>query len=230
MRTIIVLIVAAALLTVCALGYAADIVTMPTANQLKAGQVDVAYYFINLDLPPQAPQFLHAQTVYVGVTDELELDFHRYDPEASKDMTWVSVNASLAIQRETVTKPDIVIGGRNIFGDQTTLGPAAPANKRSYFLCFAKTLNLPPAGPPKPPFVRLHLSAGTDDPSILGEDRHGGLFGGIQALLTPEIGAIALHDGQDAILGITYTPVRSHYTIKGGTFGKHWWLGLSYAR
>jgi hypothetical protein len=189
--------------------------------------VDVAYYHLGLDTPAGQPPSLEAQTVYVGLTDQIELDLHRYDPDGDKSS--VLVNASFSLMRETLTMPDIVVGARNIFQDKTTDYPLWDSNDRSYFLCVAKTLGLPASGPPMPPFVRVHLSLGKDDPSLLGQNRHGGLFGGLQAMLTPVIGAILLNDGQDIISGLTYTPKTIPATLKGGGYGKHWWVGLSYA-
>jgi hypothetical protein len=52
--------------------WAGDIVTMPTANQLHKGEVDLAYYYLSLDLPEGAPQHVNYQTVYVGFTDKFE--------------------------------------------------------------------------------------------------------------------------------------------------------------
>ena len=44
----------------------------------------------------------------------------------------------------------------------------------------------------------------------------------------PQVGAIALWDGQDMVTGVTFTAKPSWPTIKGGGFGHHWWIGLSY--
>ena len=50
--------------------YAADIVTVPTANQLKQGEVDLAYYYIGLDFPEPMPQRVNVQTLYLGAYAE----------------------------------------------------------------------------------------------------------------------------------------------------------------
>jgi hypothetical protein len=228
-RLLVLVVLVATLVAVGVSVFAADIVTVPTANQLKKGQVDVAYYWIGLDKPAGQPQHVQAQTVYLGLTDEIEIDLHRYEVDNDRDST--VVNASFSLMRETTALPDVVVGGRNIFQAKTTNNPAWDSNDRSYFLCLAKTLNLPKQGPPAFPIIRLHLSYGTHDPSLLGEDRHNGFFGGIQAKLTKQIGAIALHDGEDVITGLTYSPSQlPNLTIKGGGFGEHWWAGISYAK
>ena len=227
MKYVVVALLFAMLVSVGCSAYAGDIVTVPTANQLKKGQVDVAYYYIGLDKPSPQPQHVLAQTLYVGLTDQIELDVHRY--EVDNDKTSAIVNVSFLLLKETATLPDVVIGGRNILGQETS-NVVPDTDKQSFFISAAKILNMPASGPPKPPFVRLHLSLGTQDNTLLGEERHEGLFGGVQALLTKTVGAIALWDGQDLITGLTFTPEKSNFTIKGGGYGEHWWVGLSYAK
>lgn len=208
--------------------YAADIVTVPTANQLKAGEVDVAYYYLGLDLPSAAPQNLQAQTLYYGLTDKVEIDLHRYDPQGDKDKTSVIVNGSVLLLQESPKMPNVVVGVRNLTGEATTRAPVN-SDKVSLFVCAAKNVTpMLPEGP-QLPLVRVHLGIGTEDWTLLGEKRHEGIFGGVQMLLQKEIGAVALYDGQDVITGITYTPGNKGVTVKGGTFGKHWWMGISYA-
>ena len=53
------------------------------------------------------------------------------------------------------------------------------------------------------------------------------MFGGLQFLFRPEIGAVAEFDGQDIITGLTIMPKNTGLTIKGGTYGDHWWAGLA---
>jgi len=216
-----------ALLTGCA--FAADIVTMPTANQLKKGEVDVAVYYLDLDLPPVAPQNVNYQTLYVGLTDQIELDVHRADVD--KDKTSVVLVGSLKLLSETQTMPDLVIGVRNFTGEETTNNPAIAeqSGDPSYFLSAAKTFFLRPEAP-GPPLARVHLSVGTGDWTLLGEERHNGLFGGVQFLFLPWLGAVIENDGADTITGITIMPKNTGLTIKGGTFGDHTWVGVAYQR
>lgn len=219
-------LIALLLLAMVCVAFAADIVTVPTANQLKRGEMDAAYYYIGLDTPAGAPQNVNVQTLYMGMTDRLEVDVHRYDLDLVGADT--IINASWALLRETPANPDVVVGGRNILGTQ--VGPDPRSDKRSWFVMAAKTLNLPAQGPPSIPIIRLHAGLGTKDYTLLGEDRHGGLFGGVQALLAPQVGAVALHDGRDLITGLTFSPKETGLTLKGGTFGEHWWVGLSWAK
>lgn len=206
-----------------------DIVTMPTANQLKAGEVDVAAYYLGLDMPVGAPQSVNYMTLYVGITDRLEIDAHRADVD--KDETSTVVVASYKLLSETPTAPDLVVGVRNLFGEATTLNPAVrgKSEDRSYFLSAARTFFVNPDAP-GPPLVRAHLSVGTADWTLLGEKRHEGLFGGLQFLFRPDLGAVIQNDGQDLITGLTYMPANTGLTFKAGTYGDHWWAGIAYRR
>jgi hypothetical protein len=225
MRTWVLVLVLVFCLSLAGAALAADIVTMPTANQLKAGEVELADYYLFLDFDQPMPQFARVQTLYVGITDKLELDAHRYDLDKVRPETvWI---ASYKLMSQSATDPvDLVFGIRDL-ADRVAQ-PALP-KKTSYYVSAARTMNPPaPGAAPVFPIVRLHLSVGTEDPSLLGEDRHEGLFGGAQVLVTPKVGLVALWDGQDFISGITYTHAPNWPTIKGGTFGDHKWVGIAY--
>ncbi|MCX6343616.1 MAG: hypothetical protein NT018_00915 [Armatimonadetes bacterium] len=216
------------LLFVVSCAFADDIVTMPTANQLKAGELDAAVYYLNLDTPAGAPQFVQMQTLYYGLTDKLELDIHRSAIDNVKTSTILV--GSYKLLSESPTTPDLVVGCRNIGGAATLPDAPGISNKtrdRSYFLAAAKTFFFNPEQP-GPPLVRVHLGIGTEDWTLLGEKRHDGIFGGLQFLLRPELGLVVEHDGQDLITGITIMPKNSGLTIKGGMFGDHTWVGIAY--
>lgn len=223
----------AALLMLAGSVLADDIVTMPTANQLKQGEVDVAAYYLKLDMPNAgphpAPQFVDYQTLYVGLTDRLEVDAHRADVQRDRDATIIV--ASYKVLGETQALPDVVIGCRNLFGTATTNNPAVKgkSDDQSYFICGAKTLFMNPAKP-GPPLVRVHVGLGTEDWTLLGEVRHRGLFGGLQFLFRPDVGAVVENDGQDMITGLTIMPKGTGLTIKGGGFGDHWWAGMAFRK
>ncbi len=221
-------------LFVASCAFADDIVTMPTANQLKAGELDTAAYYLSLDNPAGAPQFVQIQTLYYGLTDKLELDIHR--SAVDKNETGTIVVGSYKLLSESPTTPDLVVGCRNIGGTPTSLdNPFTAVNERtksedrSYFLSAAKTFFFNPAQPGAP-LVRAHLSVGTEDWTVLGQKRHEGIFGGLQFLLRPELGLVVENDGQDLITGITIMPKNSGLTIKGGTYGDHTWVGIAYRR
>lgn len=217
------LFVAVMVLLAVSCAFADDIVTMPTANQLKAGQVDAAAYYLHLDNPSVAPQFVQYQTLYVGVTDKLEIDAHRSAVDKSETATILV--ASYKLFSETAQLPDVVVGCRNLGGTATS--PDPKSEDRSYFVSAAKTFFFNPAAP-GPPLVRVHLSVGTADWTLLGEKRHQGIFGGLQFLLHPEVGLVVQNDGQDTITGVTYMPKNTGLTFKGGTFGSHTWMGVAY--
>lgn len=220
------IVIAVLMLAGCAM--ADDIVTMPTANQLKAGEVDVAAYYLKLDLPEGAPQHVNYETIYVGITKQLELDAHI--ASVDKDRTSTVLVGSFKVLSETKELPDLVVGCRNLLGEATTNGPGHDQSQdRSYFVSAAKTFFMNPSQP-GPPLVRAHLSLGTADWTLLGEKRHQGLFGGLQFLFRPEIGAVIEDDGQDLITGITIMPKNSGLTIKGGGYGPHWWAGVAFRK
>lgn len=223
------LILVVALMLVAGCVVADDIVTMPTANQLKAGQIDLAAYYLGLDMPSAQPQSVNYQTLYVGLTDNLELDVHRADVD--KDDTSNVIVAQYKVLSETATTPDLVFGVRNLTGESTTLNPTfkGKTEDRSYYAAAAKTFFLNPMKPGAP-LVRVHLGLGTEDWTLLNEGRHEGLFGGLQFLVSSEVGLVLENDGTDTITGLTYMPKNTGLTIKGGTFGDHWWAGLSYRK
>jgi len=224
--------VIALLLASCA--FADDIVTMPTANQLKALEADVAAYYLDLDNPSPAPQFVQYQTLYVGLTNSIELDFHR--AAVDRNETSVVIVGQYKLLSESLVLPDVVVGARNITGEPTIINPPGSlvdlrhkSKKPSFYLSGAKTVFLNPAVP-GPPLVRVHLSLGTEDWTLLGEKRHDGLFGGLQFLFHPHLGAVVQYDSQDVITAITYMPPKTGLTIKGGTYGDHKWIGIAYRK
>lgn len=220
------------ILALCAgMAFAGDIVTMPTANQVKKGEIDLAAYYLDLDLVPVTnltPRFVQYETLYVGVTDWLELDLHQANVDRDKNSTVVVASAKL--MSETETHPDVVVGIRNLLGAETTNNPAVAnlSGDQSYYVSVAKTYF---KDKPGPPLVRLHASWGTADWTLLGEKRHDGLFGGMQFLFKPDLGAVVEYDGTDTITGLTYMPMHTPgLTLKAGTFGTHQWYGVSYAK
>jgi hypothetical protein len=231
------LIIAILIFASCGWVCADDIVSMPTANQLKAGEVDVAAYYFGLEnptltpagAPTNAPQNVNLQTVNVGLTDKIEIDAYRADVD--KDKTAAVVTGYFRLLSETPETPDVVVGVKNIFGTETT-NVAALAGKsgdRSYFICAARTFFLSPAVP-QPPLVRVHLSLGSADWTLFNAERHKGIFGGLQFLFKPDLGAVVQNDGCNWITGVTYMPKNTGLTIKGGGFGEHWWAGLAYRK
>ena len=218
---------AVGLALMCLRAFAADIFTMPTANQLKAKEVDTGVYYVNIDVPPNMPESVNVQTLNVGVTDLLELDAQRMDID--NDETSIVLIGSVKLLSENATAPDVVIGCRNLLGTATTNNPfmRQKTRDRSYFVCSAKTFFLNPSIP-GPPLIRAHLSAGTSDWTLMNDKRHDGLFGGLQFLFTPSLGGIALYDGENVIAGLTFFPPKTGVRLMGGLFGEHWWVGLAY--
>ncbi|UCH34805.1 MAG: hypothetical protein JSV65_00180 [Armatimonadota bacterium] len=230
-RTAAVILAVAALALWAGAVMAGDIVTMPTANQVGAGDVDLAQYYIGYDYPPGWPDHVYFTTMYVGVTDRLEIDAIYADPDGGPGRTiW---NATLLVLSErNGDEADVVVGVRDMSDTLNKMFPPGNGFEPGAFVAAAKTLN-PPAGPPTPadcPIWRLHLGVGQElglatDPNDMNGS---GLFGGVQALVTPQVGAVALWDSTDHIVGLTYTPDPKGPTYKGGVFGDHWWIGINY--
>lgn len=221
------------ILSICALGD--DILTMPTANMLKQGELELSYYHIDLNTPIAQPQIIEVQCIYVGVKDWLELNAQRV--AVDKDATSVVVSGNLRLLQESPTTPDVVFGCRNIGATPTTNNPPfstfnfrAKSANQSYYLCAAKTFffDHDNSGQPTPPLIRFHAGLGTADWTIGLEERHDGLFGGIQAVITPYLGAILLDDGRDLITGIAIAPGPPGLVIRAGGFGDRWYAGLAY--
>ena len=230
-RLAVVLLVAAVALVAWSVpAPAGDIVTMQTANQMGPGEVDVAQYYITFDYPPGLPEHAALTTMYVGVTDRIELDVWYIDADEGFANVTVLNATGLLLSERKGDCADVVVGVRDIGDDLEQM--FGPDFDRGLFVAAAKTLN-PPAGPPSranTPIWRLHLGVGREVgfATDLDDMNKGGLFGGVQALVTPEIGAIALWDGTDDIIGVTYTPDPKGPTYKAGVFGDHMWLGVNY--
>lgn len=229
------MLVAALCLAGAVSALAGDIVTVPTANQLKAKEFDIAAYYIRLDrkifgAPPGAdvPKFVTAQTLYVGVTDDIEVDLHAYQVDDGE--SYVVPIVTYRLLAENAINPNVVIGVRNLTQSSAGKDPdGKDLDKVSFYLAAAKTVNVLPGVAPKFPIVRLHLGVGTKDNTILGANRHSPVFGGVQLRMSPTIGIAAMHDSRDLITALTYDPFKE-LTVKGGTYGTHWWVGVSYAK
>jgi len=197
---------------------AADIVTLPTANQLKADQLEIAYYRLDLDFKnPAAPGKANLTTVYWGITDRLELDAWWYDPE--KGGSDLALNASFLVIPEGEVMPAVVVGVQDI----TT---ALPTGKLSWYAAAAKNVIVSEARRFFP-VVRLHGG--------VGAKQNNGIFGGVQALVTRNLGAVVLYSSNEALLGgrnwitgLTYTFPKTPLVLKFGTLGRHNWFGAAY--
>jgi len=231
MRKLAAVIVVALALALCAGPViAGDVVTMPSANQMGPGEVDLAQYYIHFNYPfPGLPDHAFFTTMYVGVTDRAEVDVWYIKPDTAPDQVVLNATGLVLSQRKG-DDVDLVVGVRDVGDNLERL--FGPNFDRGVFAAAAKTLN-PPAGPPSKhntPIWRLHLGVGTNLGLATNLDRiaRDGFFGGVQAIVTPTIGAIALWDGTDDIIGLTYTATPKSPTLKGGVFGDHWWIGVNY--
>jgi len=220
-----------ALLVLCVGARGDDILAMPTANMLDRGQMEFAYYHVDLPAPHGGPENIEAQVLYAGLTDYIELYAQRI--AIDKDVTSVVLNGDLRLMKETPTTPQMVIGCRNIGATPTTNNPPfgtinyrARSANQSYYFCTYRTFYLKDAG--QPPFIKLHACVGTSDWTLGLQRRHDGLFGGIQALITPYLGVVALYDGADSITGVAIAPGPPGLAIRAGMFSDSFYVGVAY--
>jgi len=177
--------------------FAGDIVDMPTGNMVAPKHVELNYIYWDLETPPgPAPDCVNIFEGFVGVTDWAELDVIVSDVE--NDDTYVKFNAYCRLLPEGPKKPSLIVGATNLFGsdwpDNSNISP---------FVLSAYNL-LTPAGPPKwnDPLVRAHLA--------YGWEAHGErFFGGVQFLVTPQLGgAIFNYQAQPAYIAV-YRPYKT---------------------
>ena len=204
-----------------------SIVDVPTANQAALHEVNLAYYSLSIkkSLPPTHKDIYVA---YSTVAPGLELKYIHVDINngfGTQDL----VNASYKLMPETAKTPDVVIGVKNIFEDDTS--PSPDEQKRSFYIATAKTLNPPSPDEPWHPVVRLHVNYGTKE--------HRGLFGGVQIAITPRLGFAAMKItnspyskiflGNEYEFALVYSLGKKGPNIKAGTLGHSTWAGLDYS-
>lgn len=221
MRSAVKIALAVALVLIAqqmALG--SSIITMPTADVAPVGAANVATYVVNFDgMPEGAPTGMNVHILYAGIARNLEVEANVYDVNKSGPRQDFFVLTYKAMD-ETATMPQISVGVKNPFGEILGNDDDPLDDSPTYFVAAVKTLMAPAPGEPFTPVVRLHAGLGTN--------YHEGIFGGIQALLTPKLGVAALHDANDMLFAATYKPSEKLPTFKAGTLGDHTWFGLDY--
>ena len=211
-----------------------DVITVPTANQLKQGEIELAYYYAFLRNNDPKPEFMQIQTLYVGITDRLELDTHMYGIDSNR--TSMILIGNVKLLSEDKYGADVVVGCKNMAGTPTVDNPPFStvnfrqlSTERSYYLCAAKTFQLGGnRGPVRPPFLRVHLSLGSPDWTIGLAKRHQGIFGGLQYVITPNFAVFAFEDGRNIVSAIGYVPPKTNLMFRAGTLSAHWFVGLAY--
>lgn len=195
MRSSLVVLIVAVGLALPA--FAGDIVDMPTGNMVPPKNFEVNYIYWDIDTPPgPAPNHIHIFEAFVGITDWLELDAIVAD--AQNDDTYVKFNVYGRVLEEKPGQPGVIVGATNI-----TESDWIGNDNISPFILAAYNL-MAPAGPPtwSDPLLRAHLA--------YGWEAHGDkLFGGLQALFTPEIGVgVFNYQDQPAYVGV-YRPAKT---------------------
>ena len=191
MRTFGVVSVLAVLVTAGS-ALATDLVTMPLGNRAPVQGWEVDGIYVATDAGPLGPDYTVFLEGYYQATPEIEVGFIHVKPEGVDSQTEVS--AAYSILLETAEKPAVIVGAYNLLGSDW-----GASDDISPYVMAAKTLRLPKLGPPSfsDPVIRAHLGYGTE--------YHGdALFGAVQALLTPNIGAIVLHYNDESGIAGTY--------------------------
>jgi hypothetical protein len=177
--------------------FAGDVVDMPTGNMVAKDNLELNYIYWDLEAPvPAAPDYIHIGEAFLGITDWLELDAIVADVEGVD--TFIKFNAYARIINEGgPLKPSVILGATNFTGSNW------PGNDdASPFILSACNL-LVPSGPPKftDPLVRAHLAWGTE--------AHGDrVFGGLQFLVTPQLGgAVFVYQNDMSYVGV-YRPFK----------------------
>ena len=101
-----------ALVFVASVVSAYDIITVPTADQLREGEIELAYYYAFLKYDDPNPEFIQVLTLYVGVTDRLELDAHMYAVNDNETSVFPIGNVKLLSEAEHGA--DLVFGCKNM--------------------------------------------------------------------------------------------------------------------
>jgi hypothetical protein len=174
--------------------FAGDIVAMPTGNMMPKGMFEFNYIYWDLEAPdayippypyPEQmggapPDYAHIFEFFYGVTDRLEADVLVVDVD--NDDTYVEGNLYYSLIKEQPGKPSLIVGATNITGSKW-LGD----NRISPFVLTAFNIACPEGKPSfNDPLVRAHVAWGAN----FHEDK---LFGGLQFLFTPSLGAAAFN-------------------------------------
>lgn len=217
-----IVLVVAFVLIVQQMVLASSIITMPTADVAPQGLVNVAAYAVNFnDLPdpPLAPSGMNVFIAYGAIAKNLEVEANIYDQKDGFD-TLTFFNLTYKVVEQTATMPQISVGVKNVLGEDLGNGDVAPNDDATYFVTAVKVITGPAPGEPFKPVVRLHLG--------LGNNLHNGIFGGIQAMVTPQIGLALLNDAESTLISAAYKPSANSPTFKAGTLGDHTWFGIDY--
>lgn len=197
-----------------------SIITMPTADVAPPGLINLAAYAVNFDgSTPLGDTSMTVYIAYAAIAKNLELEANVYDYNNSGFKQDFFV-LTYKVAEQTATMPQISVGVKNLNGEMLGNDDDPFDDAPTYFVAAVKVLSGPAPGEPFKPVVRLHVGLGTN--------YHEGLFGGLQALVTPQLGLAALNDANDTLLAATYKPSPNSPTFKAGTLGDHTWFGIDY--
>ncbi|MBP6964910.1 MAG: hypothetical protein KBC96_10945 [Armatimonadetes bacterium] len=219
MKSAVKIALAVALLLIAAqMVLGSSIITMPTADVAPVGLINLAAYSVNFDGMVGPSTGMGVYIAYAGIAKNLELEANVYDLNKGGD-TWDFYVLTYQVVQETDKMPKISVGAKNFLGETIANG-STMNDDPTFFVAAVKTVMAPAPGEPFSPVIRLHAG--------YGDNLHNGLFGGVQAMLTPQIGVAALNDAKQSLYAVTYKPYPEWPTFKAGTLGKHTWVGVDY--
>jgi hypothetical protein len=185
-------VIMGAVLCLLAAAHAKDIVSMPEATMMGAGEFEAAYIYWDTSYVG----FDHANVgeFYLGITKKFELDLDHVEPS---DVPWLAgvteLNGYYSVCTEIPRKrPTLVVGATNLLGNDWLPSSERPPTKGdtriSPFAVAAMTLRVPQQGPPTwlDPAVRAQLGWGAN----YHEDQ---FFGILQVAFTPNVVAAFQH-------------------------------------
>ncbi|MCD6351856.1 MAG: hypothetical protein J7M26_07040 [Armatimonadetes bacterium] len=197
------IVIAVVLALVAGAAWAKDIVSMPEATMMGAGNLELAYIYWdleNINTPSGVVRdYAHVGEFFLGITDWLELDYihielqgHVNTPFGDPLSDRNELNLYIKLADETPDHPAVTIGATNLLGNDwlpsDNVGQVAGDHRTSPFIIFSQTLRPPKGGPPDwdNPAIRLQIGAGFN----FHEDKP---FGILQFAFTPHVVAAFQH-------------------------------------
>jgi len=199
------------------MAWAADILLMPSAEQVGTGEQKISLSLVN---PREAGVGdLTLYEVYYGLSDSVEISWIKGNQTGAEDSK--AFNISYLVVPETQDNWATAVGVVNVGGDRYFGG-----DDRSYYLAFYRTQEQGRSargGQKNVPGYRYHLGYGTKS--------HDGFFGGLQIMTSSRmwIGGFS-YTGRPTYL-VDYTlreKVGSKVSLRGGYLGGDPWFGVSY--
>jgi hypothetical protein len=193
---------------------AENILLMPSATQMKAGEEEINLSSVNRSAPAGDLTLYEA---YYGLADALEISLIREEQSGADSEQ--SFNLSYFVSPETTDNWATVMGVSNVGGDRFR-----GSDNPSYYIAFSRT---PPqsvrSGKGRTAAYRYHMGYGTNV--------HSGFFGGLQIFTSPRMwmGAFNYTGRPTYILDYNLLQKKlSQLSLRAGYLQGDPWFGISY--